>query len=197
QQGRRMYAGQSTHLPFKINMAGVIPPIFASSFILFPGTIASWLGTSEGWGWLQNAAAALSPGQPLYMTIYGFLIFFFCFFYTAIIYNSTEVADNLKRGGAFIPGIRPGDQTAQYLDKILTRLTFWGALYVTVVCLIPEFLILKWALPFYFGGTSLLIIVVVVMDFMSQVQAHLMSQQYDSLLKKANLKNYGRAGSVR
>jgi preprotein translocase subunit SecY len=197
QQGRRMMAGQTSHLPFKINMAGVIPPIFASSLILFPATIASWFGTSEGFGWLQSLAAKLSPGQPIYIMIYASLIVFFCFFYTALVFNSRETADNLKKQGGFIPGIRPGMQTADYLDKILTRLTFWGALYIAGVCLLPEFMILYARVPFYFGGTSLLIIVVVTMDFMSQLQAHMMSHQYDGLLKKANLSGYGRAGQVR
>jgi len=197
QQGRRMMAGQTSHLPFKINMSGVIPPIFASSLILFPATIASWFGTSEGFGWLQSLAAKLSPGQPIYILIYASLIIFFCFFYTALVFNSRETADNLKKSGGFIPGIRPGVQTAEYIDKVLTRLTFWGAMYITAVCLLPEFMILYARVPFYFGGTSLLIIVVVTMDFMSQLQAHMMSHQYDGLLKKANLRGYGRAGQVR
>jgi len=194
QQGRRMYAGQTSHLPFKINMSGVIPPIFASSLILFPATIASWFGTSQAVSWLQTVAARLSPGQPLYIAIYAGLIIFFCFFYTALVFNSRETADNLKRSGAFIPGIRPGQQTAEYIDKVLTRLTFWGAMYITGVCLLPEFMILQFSVPFYFGGTSLLIIVVVSMDFMSQLQAHMMSHQYDGLLKKANLRGAGRTG---
>ena len=197
QQGRKMMQGQSTHLPFKINMAGVIPPIFASSIILFPATIAGWFGTVEGMGWLQTLGAQLSPGQPIYIMIYASLIMFFCFFYTALVFNSQETADNLKRSGAFIPGIRPGHQTAEYIDKVLTRLTFWGGLYITSVCLLPEFMILYWRVPFYFGGTSLLIIVVVTMDFMSQLQAHMMSHQYEGMLKKANLRGYGRAGQVR
>lgn len=197
QQGRRMYAGQSSHLPFKLNMAGVIPPIFASSIILFPATIAQWLGTTEGFGWLQTLAAELGPGQPVYIFFYASMIMFFCFFYTALVFNSRETADNLKRSGAFIPGIRPGQQTAEYIDKVLTRLTFWGGVYITLVCLMPEFMILYWRVPFYFGGTSLLIIVVVTMDFMSQLQAHMMSHQYEGLLKKANLKGYGRAGQLR
>ncbi len=197
QQGRRMYAGQSSHLPFKINMAGVIPPIFASSIILFPGTIAGWFGTMEGLGWLQTVAAKLQPGQPIYILIYASMIMFFCFFYTALVFNSRETADNLKKSGAFIPGIRPGHQTADYIDGVLTKLTFWGGLYITLVCLLPEFMILYWRVPFYFGGTSLLIIVVVTMDFMAQLQAHMMSHQYDGLLKKANLKGYGRTGQVR
>ncbi len=194
QQGRRMYAGQTSHLPFKINMSGVIPPIFASSLILFPATIASWFGTSQAVSWLQGVAARLSPGQPLYIAIYAGLIIFFCFFYTALVFNSRETADNLKRSGAFIPGIRPGQQTAEYIDKVLTRLTFWGAIYITCVCLLPEFMILQFNVPFYFGGTSLLIIVVVSMDFMSQLQAHMMSHQYEGLLKKANLRGAGRTG---
>ena len=197
QQGRRMMAGQTSHLPFKINMAGVIPPIFASSLILFPATIASWFGTQEGFGWLQTLAAKLSPGQPIYIMIYASLIVFFCFFYTALVFNSRETADNLKKSGGFIPGIRPGYQTAEYIDKVLTRLTFWGAMYIAAVCLLPEFMILYARVPFYFGGTSLLIIVVVTMDFMSQLQAHMMSHQYDGLLKKANLRGYGRSGQVR
>jgi preprotein translocase subunit SecY len=197
QQGRKLMQGQSTHLPFKINMSGVIPPIFASSIILFPATIAGWFGTAEGFGWLQTLGAQLSPGQPIYILLYASLIMFFCFFYTALVFNSQETADNLKRSGAFIPGIRPGRQTAEYIDKVLTRLTFWGGLYIMSVCLLPEFMILYWRVPFYFGGTSLLIIVVVTMDFMSQLQAHMMSHQYEGMLKKANLRGYGRAGSVR
>ena len=197
QQGRKMYAGQTTHLPFKINMAGVIPPIFASSLIIFPGTIANWFGTSENLAWLQQVSAALTPGQPIYMMLYAALIIFFCFFYTALVVNSRETAENLKKSGAFIPGIRPGQQTAEYLDTVLTRLTFWGAIYVSSVCLVPEFMRLFWSVPFYFGGTSLLIIVVVVMDFMSQLQAHMMSHQYEGLLKKANLRGYGRSGQIR
>jgi preprotein translocase subunit SecY len=193
QQGRRMYAGQTSHLPFKINMSGVIPPIFASSLILFPATIASWFGTSQAVSWLQRIAASLSPGQPVYILLYAGLIMFFCFFYTALVFNSRETAENLRRSGAFIPGIRPGQQTADYIDKVLTRLTFWGALYITAVCLIPEFLILEFNVPFYFGGTSLLIIVVVTMDFMAQLQAHMMTHQYEGLLKKANLRGYGKA----
>jgi preprotein translocase subunit SecY len=197
QQGRRMYQGQTTHLPFKLNMAGVIPPIFASSLILFPATVGQWFGTAESMGWLQTIASTLSPGQPVYTLTYAGLIIFFCFFYTALVFNSRDTADNLKRSGAFIPGIRPGQQTAEYIDAVLTRLTFWGAIYVTSICLLPEFMIMYWNVPFYFGGTSLLIIVVVSMDFMSQLQAHMMSHQYDGLLKKANLKGYGRAGQVR
>src|SRR5688572_1080550 len=195
QQGRKMYAGQTSHLPFKINMSGVIPPIFASTLILFPATIASWAGTSNALAWLQRIAASLSPGQPIYILLYATLIMFFCFFYTALVFNSRETADNLRRSGAFIPGIRPGQQTAEYIDKVLTRLTFWGALYITAVCLIPEFLILEYNVPFYFGGTSLLIIVVVTMDFMAQLQAHMMTHQYEGLLKKANLRGYGKSDS--
>ncbi len=197
QQGRRMYQGQSSHLPLKLNMAGVIPPIFASSIILFPATLGGWFGSTEGMGWLQDITSTLSPGQPLYIAFYSAAIIFFCFFYTALVFNSKETADNLKKSGAFIPGIRPGEQTGRYIDQVMTRLTLAGALYITSVCLLPEFLILYWNVPFYFGGTSLLIIVVVVMDFMAQVQAHMMSHQYDSLLKKANLKGQGRAGVIR
>jgi preprotein translocase subunit SecY len=194
QQGRKMYAAQSSHLPLKVNMAGVIPPIFASSIILFPATLGGWFGSSEGMGWLQDIAAMMSPGQPIYVALYAVAIIFFCFFYTALMFNPKETADNLKKSGAFVPGIRPGEQTARYIDGILGRLTLAGALYITLVCLLPEFLILSWNVPFYFGGTSLLIIVVVVMDFMAQLQAHLMSHQYESLMKKANLKGYGRPG---
>ena len=192
QVGRKMYAGQSSHLPLKLNMAGVIPPIFASSIILFPATLAGWFGQGEGTRWLQNIAAVMQPGQLIYSLIYGAGIVFFCFFYTAIVFDPRETAENLKKSGAFVPGMRPGEQTANYLDSVLTRLTMAGAVYITFVCLLPEFLILQYNVPFYFGGTSLLIIVVVVMDFMAQVQAHLMSHQYDSLLKKANLKSHGR-----
>lgn len=188
QVGNKIYGGQSTHLPLKLNMSGVIPPIFASSIILFPATIAGWFGASEGATWLKDIAAVLSPGQPVYVLLYAVAIVFFCFFYTALVFNSKETADNLKKSGAFVPGIRPGEQTARYIDKILMRLTLAGAAYVTLVCLLPEFLILKWNVPFYFGGTSLLIIVVVTMDFMAQVQAYVMSHQYESLLKKANFK---------
>jgi preprotein translocase subunit SecY len=191
QQGRKMYAAQSSHLPLKLNMAGVIPPIFASSIILFPGTIAQWFGTSENMRWLQDIAGKLSPGEPVYVILYSVAIVFFCFFYTALVFNSKETADNLKRSGAFIPGIRPGVQTARYVDGVMTKLTFWGAIYITLVCLLPEFLIIWWQVPFYFGGTSLLIIVVVIMDFIAQVQAHLMSHQYEGLMKKANLKGGG------
>ena len=192
QRGGQMYGGQSTNLPLKLNMAGVIPPIFASSIILFPATIAGWFGNAEGMGWLRDISTTLSPGQPLYVMFYAGAIIFFCFFYTALVFNPKEMADNLKKSGAFIPGIRPGDQTARYIDGVMTRLTAAGAIYITGVCLLPEFLILQLNVPFYFGGTSLLIIVVVVMDFMSQVQAHLMSHQYEGLMKKANLKGYGR-----
>ncbi len=192
QQGRRLYAGQTSHLPFKINMSGVIPPIFASSLILFPATIATWFGTGQAVSWLQRLAASLAPGQPIYILLYAGLIIFFCFFYTSLVFNSRDTADNLKRSGAFIPGIRPGRQTADYIDKVLTRLTFWGAMYITGVCLMPEFMIYQFNVPFYFGGTSLLIIVVVTMDFMSQLQAHMMSHQYEGLLRKANLRSVGR-----
>lgn len=192
-----MYAAQTSHLPLKLNMAGVIPPIFASSIILFPATMAGWFGNAEGMRWLQDISAALSPGQPVYVLLYALAIVFFCFFYTALVFNAKETADNLKKSGAFIPGIRPGEQTARYIDTVMTRLTMAGAIYITAVCLLPEFLIVYWNVPFYFGGTSLLIIVVVVMDFMAQIQAHLMSHQYDSLLKKANLKSHGRAGQLR
>ena len=197
QQGRKLYQSQSTHLPFKINMSGVIPPIFASSIILFPATIASWFGTSEGFDWMQNIAAKLTPGQPIYIFLYASLIMFFCFFYTALVFDSKETADNLKRSGAFMPGIRPGHQTAQYIDKVLGRLTFWGGLYIMLVCLLPEFMILYFRVPFYFGGTSLLIIVVVTMDFMAQMQALMMSKQYEGLLQKANLKGYGKSGQLK
>ena len=188
QVGNRVYGGQSSHLPLKLNMSGVIPPIFASSIILFPATITSWFSSGEQLRWLKDIAGTLSPGQPVYVMLYAAAIIFFCFFYTALVFNSKETAENLKKSGAFVPGIRPGDQTAKYIDKILMRLTLTGAVYVTLVCLLPEFLILKWNVPFYFGGTSLLIIVVVTMDFMAQVQAYIMSHQYESLLKKANFK---------
>ena len=194
QVGNKIYGGQSSHLPLKLNMSGVIPPIFASSIILFPATIAGWFGTNESMNWLKDIAAKLSPGQPIYVMLYAAAIVFFCFFYTALVFNSKETADNLKKSGAFVPGIRPGEQTAKYIDKILMRLTLAGAAYITAVCLLPEFLILKWNVPFYFGGTSLLIIVVVTMDFMSQVQAHVMSHQYEGLLKKANFKGAGLPG---
>lgn len=198
QVGRRMYAGQSSHLPFKLNMSGVIPPIFASSLLLFPATLASFFGANaEGplASTMQNIAAALGYGQPLHLVIYALLIIFFCFFYTALVFNARDTADNLKKSNAFIPGIRPGQQTGDYIDKVLTRLTLWGALYVTAVCLLPEILVSSQGVPFHFGGTSLLIVVVVVMDFMSQLQAHMMSHHYPGLLKKANLLGYGRQGS--
>ncbi len=188
QVGNKVYGGQSTHLPLKLNMAGVIPPIFASSIILFPATIAGWFGSNESMYWLKDISAKLAPGQPLYILLFTVAILFFCFFYTALVFNPKETADNLKKSGAFIPGIRPGDQTAKYIDRIMGRLTLIGAFYITLVCLLPEFLILKFNTPFYFGGTSLLIIVVVTMDFMTQVQSHMMSQQYEGLLKKANFK---------
>jgi len=192
QVGNKVYGGQSSHLPLKLNMAGVIPPIFASSIILFPATIAGWFTAGETTNpvtlFIKDLAATLSPGQPVYILMYALAIIFFCFFYTAMVFNSRETADNLKKSGAFVPGIRPGDQTARYVDKILTRLTLVGAAYMVLVCLLPEFLVLRWNVPFYFGGTSLLIIVVVTMDFMAQVQSYMMQQQYDSLLKKANFK---------
>ena len=197
QQGRKMYQGQSTHLPFKINMAGVIPAIFASSILLFPATIAQFFGQSTNPNAVQEAlqtvGANLGPGQPVYVILYAVMIIFFCFFYTALVFNSKETADNLKRSGAFVPGIRPGGQTAVYIDKVLTRITFWGAMYVAAVCLLPEiFRMFYPSMPFNFGGTSLLILVVVTMDFMSQLQAHAMSHQYDGMMKKANLRNYRR-----
>jgi preprotein translocase subunit SecY len=188
QVGRRVYGGQSSHLPLKLNMAGVIPPIFASSIILFPATVAGWFGSNESMNWLKDIGAALHPGQPVYVLLYSAAIMFFCFFYTALMFNPKETAENLKKGGAFVPGIRPGDQTAKYIERIITRLTLAGGIYITLVCLIPEFLIVWKSVPFYFGGTSLLIIVVVTMDFMQQVQAYMMSHQYESLLKKANFK---------
>ena len=192
QMGRRLYQGQSSHLPLKLNMSGVIPPIFASSIILFPSTLGGWFGQADGMEWLRTIANTISPGQPLYVLLYSLAIVFFCFFYTAVVFNPKETAENLKKSGAFIPGIRPGEQTAKFIDGVMTRLTLAGAVYITAVCLLPEILIWKFHVPFYFGGTSLLIIVVVVMDFMAQVQAHLMSHQYEGLLKKANLKGYGR-----
>ncbi len=188
QVGNKVYGGQTTHLPMKLNMAGVIPPIFASSIILFPATLAGWFGSSEKLYWLKDVSNVLSPGQPIYILFFAAAIMFFCFFYTALVFNPKETADNLKKSGAFIPGIRPGEQTAKYIDKIMGRLTLIGAIYITLVCLLPEFLRLKFNTPFYFGGTSLLIIVVVTMDFMTQVQSHLMSHQYEGLLKKANFK---------
>jgi len=194
QQGRKVFAAQTSHLPLKVNMAGVIPPIFASSIILFPGTIATWFGSGEGAvaNVLQEVALTLSPGQPLYVMLYAAAIIFFCFFYTALVFNPRDTADNLKKSGAFIPGIRPGEQTSRYIDKVMTRLTLAGAIYITFICLVPEFMMIAWNVQFYFGGTSLLIIVVVTMDFMAQVQTHMMSHQYESVLKKANLKGYGR-----
>ncbi|MYN12674.1 preprotein translocase subunit SecY [Pusillimonas sp. TS35] len=188
QVGNKIYGGQSSHLPLKLNMSGVIPPIFASSIILLPATITSWFSSNPNMRWLGDLAAALSPGQPLYITLYAAMIIFFCFFYTALVFNSRETADNLKKSGAFVPGIRPGEQTSRYIDKILMRLTLAGAIYITVVCLLPELMQARWNVPFYFGGTSLLIIVVVAMDFMAQAQAQMMSHQYESLLKKANFK---------
>lgn len=194
QQGRKVFAAQSSHLPLKVNMAGVIPPIFASSIILFPGTIATWFGQGDTGiaNVLQEVALTLSPGQPLYVMLYAAAIIFFCFFYTALVFNPRDTADNLKKSGAFIPGIRPGEQTSRYIDKVMTRLTLAGALYITFICLVPEFMMIAWNVQFYFGGTSLLIIVIVIMDFMAQVQTHMMSHQYESVLKKANLKGYGR-----
>ena len=197
QVGRKVYAGQSSHLPLKLNMAGVIPPIFASSIILFPGTLAGWFGSAEGMTWLRDLSTTMQPGQPIYVMLYAAAIIFFCFFYTALVFDPKETADNLRKSGAFIPGRRPGEQTARYIDGVMTRLTVFGAGYIALVCLLPEFMIVHWNVPFYFGGTSLLIIVVVTMDFMSQVQSHLMSHQYEGLLKKANLKGYGRAGVPR
>ena len=188
QVGNKVYGGQSSHLPLKLNMSGVIPPIFASSIILLPATVVGWFATGDGLRWLKDMAGALSPGQPIYVMLYAAMIVFFCFFYTALVFNSRETADNLKKSGAFIPGIRPGEQTAKHIDRILGRLTLAGAVYITAVCLLPEFLVLKYNVPFYFGGTSLLIIVVVTMDFWAQVQSYVMSQQYESLLKKANFK---------
>jgi len=188
QVGNKVYGGQSSHLPLKVNMAGVIPPIFASSIILFPATLANWFGSGSGMLWLKDISDKLSPGQPIYVFLYATAIIFFCFFYTALVFSPKDTADNLKKSGAFLPGIRPGDQTARYVEKIMLRLTFVGALYVTLVCLVPEFLVVKWNVPFYFGGTSLLILVVVTMDFMAQVQSYMMSHQYEGLLKKANFK---------
>ena len=191
QVGNKVYGGQSSYLPLKLNMAGVIPPIFASSIILLPATVVNWFSSGDRMRWLKNIAASLTPGQPIYIALYAAAIVFFCFFYTGLVFNSRETADNLKKSGAFVPGIRPGDHTARYIDKILLRLTLVGAVYITLVCLLPEFLILKYNVPFYFGGTSLLIIVVVTMDFMAQVQNYMMTQQYDALLKKANFKTGG------
>ncbi len=196
QQGNRVFAAQSSHLPLKVNMAGVIPPIFASSILLFPASMGQWFGQTEGMDWLQNVALALGPGQPLYILLFSVAIIFFCYFYTAIVFNPKDVADNLKKSGAFIPGIRPGEQSARYIDTVLGRLTLFGALYIAAVSLMPQFLVVAANVPFYFGGTSLLIVVVVVMDFMAQVQSHLMSHQYESLMKKSNLKG-GSAGNPR
>jgi preprotein translocase subunit SecY len=192
QVGNRVYSSPSSHLPLKLNMAGVIPPIFASSIILFPTTVGQWFGNSQGMAWLRDLTATMAPGQPLYVLMYALGIVFFCFFYTALVFNPKETAENLKKSGAVIPGIRPGDHTAKYIDDVMTRLTLFGAIYITLVCLLPEFLILRFNVPFYFGGTSLLILVVVVMDFMAQVQAHLMSHQYEGLMKKASLRGGGR-----
>ncbi|MDR5898980.1 preprotein translocase subunit SecY [Halomonas vilamensis] len=197
QVGNKMYAGQSSYLPLKVNMAGVIPAIFASSILLFPASIGQWVGAGDGMEWLQRASQALGPGQPLYILLFGAAVVFFCFFYTALVFNPKDVADNLKKSGAFLPGIRPGEQTARYIDKVMTRLTLFGALYITAVSLMPQFLIVAWNVPFFFGGTSLLIVVVVIMDFMAQVQSHLMSHQYDSVMKKSNLKGYGSGGIMR
>jgi len=196
-QGRVAYQNQSTHLPLKVNMSGVIPAIFASSIVIFPSTLATWFSGSEGLSWLTDVSAALTPGNLAYTILYSSLIIFFCFFYTAMVFNSKETADNLKKSGAFIPGIRPGRQTADYIDFVLTRLTMVGSLYLVTVCLLPDIFRVLWAVPFYFGGTSVLIVVVVIMDFIAQIQAHLISHQYDSLMKKANLKSYGRSGVVR
>jgi preprotein translocase subunit SecY len=197
QVGNKMYAGQSSYLPLKVNMAGVIPPIFASSILLFPGSIGQWLGQGDGFEWLQVASQQLAPGAPLYIILFAAAVLFFCFFYTALVFNPKDVADNLKKSGAFLPGIRPGEQTARYVDKVMTRLTLFGALYITLVSLMPQFLVVAWQVPFYFGGTSLLIVVVVIMDFMAQVQSHLMSHQYESVMKKSNLKGYGSGGLTR
>jgi preprotein translocase subunit SecY len=196
-QGRVAYQNQSTHLPLKVNMSGVIPAIFASSIVIFPSTLATWFSGSEGLGWLTDVSAALTPGNLAYTILFSGLIIFFCFFYTAMVFNSKETADNLKKSGAFIPGIRPGRQTADYIDFVLTRLTMVGSVYLVAVCLLPDIFRVLWAVPFYFGGTSVLIVVVVIMDFIAQIQAHLISHQYDSLMKKANLKSYGRSGVVR
>jgi preprotein translocase subunit SecY len=193
QQGRQTFGGQTSHLPMKVNMAGVIPAIFASSILLFPASIAQWVSSSSAdMDWLQDVALAIGPGQPLNIILFTVLIVFFCFFYTALMFDPKEVSENLKRSGAFLPGIRPGEQTAKYIDGVLTRLTVFGSAYITLVCLLPQALVVVWNVPFYLGGTSLLIVVVVVMDFMAQVQSHLMSHQYDSLMKKSNLKSYGK-----
>ena len=197
QVGNKMYAGQSSYLPLKVNMAGVIPAIFASSILLFPASIGQWVGAGEGMEWLQRASQALGPGQPLYILLFAAAVVFFCFFYTALVFNPKDVADNLKKSGAFLPGIRPGEQTARYIDKVMTRLTLFCALYITAVSFMPQFLFVAWNVPFFFGGTSLLIVVVVIMDFMAQVQSHLMSHQYDSVMKKSNLKGYGSGGIMR
>ena len=197
QQGRKVFAAQQSHLPLKVNMAGVIPAIFASSILLYPASLGQWFGQSESMGWLSDISQALAPGQPLNIILFSAGIIFFCFFYTALMFNPKEVAENLKKSGAFVPGIRPGDQTARYIDGVLTRLTVFGALYMTAVCLLPQFLVVAANVPFYLGGTSLLIVVVVVMDFMAQVQSHLVSNQYDSLMKKSNLKGYGSGGLLR
>lgn len=197
QQGRKVFAAQTSHLPLKINMAGVIPPIFASSILLFPASIGQWLGRTEGWEWMQDVSLALGPDKPLYLILFSAAVIFFCYFYTALMFNSKDIAENLKKSGAFIPGIRPGQQTASYIDGVLGRLTLFGALYITAVSLLPQFLVVAANVPFYLGGTSLLIVVVVVMDFMAQVQSHLMSHQYDSLLKKSNLKGIGTGGLIR
>ena len=191
QQGNKVFAAQSSHLPLKVNMAGVIPPIFASAILLLPASIGQWFGQADSMQWVQDVSLALAPGQPLYILLFAISIVFFCFFYTALVFNPKDVADNLKKSGAFVPGIRPGEQTARYIDTVLGRLTLFGALYITAVSLMPQFLVVAWNVPFYFGGTSLLIVVVVVMDFMSQVQSHLMSHQYSSLMKKSNLKGNG------
>jgi preprotein translocase subunit SecY len=196
-QGRVAYQNQATHLPLKVNMSGVIPAIFASSIVIFPSTLATWFSGSEGLTWLTDVSAALTPGNLAYTIMFSGLIIFFCFFYTAMVFNSKETADNLKRSGAFIPGIRPGRQTAEYIDFVLTRLTMVGSVYLVAVCLLPDIFRVLWQVPFYFGGTSVLIVVVVIMDFIAQIQAHLISHQYDSLMKKANLKSYGRSGVVR
>jgi len=196
-QGRVAYQNQSTHLPLKVNMSGVIPAIFASSIVIFPSTLATWFSGSQGLSWLTDVSAALTPGNLAYTILYSGLIIFFCFFYTAMVFNSKETADNLKKSGAFIPGIRPGRQTATYIDFVLTRLTMVGSVYLVAVCLLPDIFRVLWSVPFYFGGTSVLIVVVVIMDFIAQIQAHLISHQYDSLMKKANLKSYGRSGVVR
>ena len=197
QVGNKMYAGQSSYLPLKVNMAGVIPPIFASSILLFPASMGQWVGAGDGLEWLQRASQALGPGQPLHILLFAAAVVFFCFFYTALVFNPKDVADNLKKSGAFLPGIRPGEQTARYVDKVMTRLTLFGAMYITAVSLMPQFLIVAWNVPFFFGGTALLIIVVVIMDFMAQVQSHLMSHQYESVMKKSNLKGYGSGGMMR